>query len=844
MPNKILLPLIIAAITLFAQRAGAADDAKNDAGQTQPQITTELKNASDGQNKAEGGADVKKEEKKEEKEGAKDVLPNSDGGAAEKKEETTAADKKDGQNTDGAIKNEVNEPKIDAPAEKPKTGILFGKALERGKKKPIGYATIVVEGTEISTETNEKGAFEIAEMPAGPHKIIVTAVGYDKYSVEENLKENEKVEVVYYLEPEVYGLEEIVVKGKKERKEISRAIVTQTELKTMPGSGGDPIKAITNLPGVGKEASTFGLVMRGSNNEDSKVYLDGHPIPILFHFGGLKSVYNSDLLADIEVLTGGFGAEYGGATGGIVNLRSRPLRLDRWYGYLDTSFLDATLFLEGPISDKQAVGVSVRYSLIQYIIQGVIGLLPDRYKEGLSFSAYPNYWDYVARYDHKISSTDTFGVTVFGARDGMSVYLGDAAPEDPTITGNIGFDTMFHNLILTWEHKDKNFKNTFAINFDSVEANFNIGTKYGVNSKFYNMIIIQDFSFKASESHEITIGLRPSLIHAYNKADIVRPPKEGDVYYNFSNVDKVSDRTLAGVETLGIFVEDNIKLGDWRIVAGVRLTQAWLKKYYIFADPRLAVRWEFLKGMTLKSAVGLYQQTGTPDEIWPPWGNPELKTKKALQSSLGYEWVITEDVELNAEGYYKYIWDNIVPDDKTLYSNAGKARIYGFELLLRHKLTKRFFGWLAYSYCKSERKDAASGFYRAFDQDVPHTVTLLLSYKAWQTWQFGMRFQLLSGMPYTPINGSIYMADTDTYVPIYDPDKRNTERVVPVWYEIDLRVDKMWVFDTWILSVYLDVQNVTLAKHPLGVVYNYDYSQKGLMTMFPIIPALGIRAEF
>jgi hypothetical protein len=110
-------------------------------------------------------------------------------------------------------------------------------------------------------------------------------------------------------------------------------------------------------------------------------------------------------------------------------------------------------------------------------------------------------------------------------------------------------------------------------------------------------------------------------------------------------------------------------------------------------------------------------------------------------------------------------------------------------------------------------------------------------------WRLGGRFQFTSGEPYTRIRGSIFNADTGTYLPYYDPNKKNAE-TRPPYHRFDLRLDKQWLFDSWVLHTYLDVRNVYLHANPIGTYYNYDFSEEALYTEIPIIPAVGIMGEF
>ena len=102
------------------------------------------------------------------------------------------------------------------------------------------------------------------------------------------------------------------------------------------------------------------------------------------------------------------------------------------------------------------------------------------------------------------------------------------------------------------------------------------------------------------------------------------------------------------------------------------------------------------------------------------------------------------------------------------------------------------------------RKDDGSG-YRPFDFDQTHVLTVLGQYKLTNTWEVGARFQYSTGRPQTPFTGSVYNSDTDSYEGI--PGESNSARVPP-YHRLDLRVDRNWIFDTWILSAYFEIQNV------------------------------------
>ena len=66
---------------------------------------------------------------------------------------------------------------------------------------------------------------------------------------------------------------------------------------------------------------------------------------------------------------------------------------------------------------------------------------------------------------------------------------------------------------------------------------------------------------------------------------------------------------------------------------------------------------------------------------------------------------------------------------------------------------------------------------------------------------------------------------------------------LPLFHQLDARVDKTWAFSAWKLTAYLDVQNVYSRQNAEDVSYNFDFSKRTYQKGLPIIPSLGLRGE-
>src|SRR5690606_3087044 len=126
---------------------------------------------------------------------------------------------------------------------------------------------------------------------------------------------------------------ETVVRARTPPRVASRIQLDRRELQKMPGTFGDPIRVVENLPGLARAPLLGGaLIVRGGTPLDTTVFIDGVPVPQLYHFGLFRSVLHDTMLDSIEFSPGGFSARYGTAIAGIVEIQTRELDCETWHG--------------------------------------------------------------------------------------------------------------------------------------------------------------------------------------------------------------------------------------------------------------------------------------------------------------------------------------------------------------------------------------------------------------------------------------------------------------------------------------------------------------------------------
>jgi hypothetical protein len=177
--------------------------------------------------------------------------------------------------------------------------------------------------------------------------------------------------------------------------------------------------------------------------------------------------------------------------------------------------------------------------------------------------------------------------------------------------------------------------------------------------------------------------------------------------------------------------------------------------------------------------------------------------------------------------------------ERVFWTADMQGRGYGFELLIRKRFGGRFHGWLSYTLSRSERLRPPHDW-TLYEVDQTHILNLAWTVKLGADWSAGARFTLTSGNPYYPIVGSRYDADRDRYEPLYS----STLGRLGAFHRLDVRIDKRWRLDTWMMEAYLDIQNAYNANNPEFKNYSYDFSIKQDGTGLPFLPTIGVRAVF
>lgn len=735
------------------------------------------------------------------------------------------------------------------------------EVLVAAERRPVPGALVWIEGTEIEAWADERGQVALRGVPAGPQVVHVEASGFEPFSVEETFAPNVLTEARYFLRRASGNSYETVIRGRKEQREVTKRVLTQKEVRRVPGTFGDAIRVVQRLPGVAR--APFGLgavVVRGGAPDDSNILIDGHLTRLLFHLGAGPSVINSELIERLELYPGGFGVKFGRSHAGVVEVVTRDPSFDTYSGSVSVDLLQTSFRLEGPALGG-AFFVAARRSYVAEVLN--IGDVTARFidLQGTTFTLAPRYQDYQARMAWRLPFHQTLSLTVMGSDDTLDFAV-DTSELGPGIPERTGVSMGFHRFYPRWRFQSPTTHADGRPLFRA-EASPLVEYTYSENRFDESLFALEvprvslyaNAELRPVENWGITVGTDNTVGWFFFKSDVPYILPDERLFPRPTTSDPPRYKAVGNVlgNSLAFFAETDLRLGPLLLVGGLR-SDLW--SFYDRAvaeiDPRLAFRYDVLSWLTLKGNVGRYHKMPGPTELAKDIGNPELPMEEGWQYGFGAETWLTRSLLLDAEVFYRALFHLPVVVRSPLEFSAsgdpfvqplGEGRVLGAEFLLRQHVDKGLFGWVAYTILRSERRSFADDPVRwqlaALDQT--HILSVAASYELPWGFELGGAVRYVSGNPQTAAIGGLYDADRSRYLRVNGPPLGTR---LPGFFQLDVRLDKRFVFDTWALGLYLDLQNATNHTNYEFYTYNYDYSEVQGFPGLPILPVFGAEASF
>lgn len=698
-------------------------------------------------------------------------------------------------------------------------------------------------GTSIGTVTNEYGFYSLT-LPAGDHELQFSYMGYAPVKMQVKLNSSKTMDIK--LESTSSQLSEITISGKKQEKSVNTLSTSINkldiaQLKKLPTFMGevDVLRAIQTLPGVntvGEGASGFNV--RGGNSDENLIIMDEAPVYNSTHMLGFFSVFNPDAVKNINLIKGGFPAEYGGRTSSVLDIRLKDGNDQKFNMNGGIGNIFSRLSIEAPIvKDKSSFIVAARRSYADILMKPFL--------KGDQKDTKLNFYDITAKANYKFDKNNTLFVSGYFGRDVFGFGT--------DVNMNWGNSTA----TVRWNHV---FNNRLFLNLTTYYSKYDYSLKFSNESKKKGNDDLQSYKWTS----EITnYGLKPAFTYYLNSSNSLHFGGQA-IYYGFKpgtgvSIEGIKENSKILTDKHGLesalYIDHEYKpnkkfgiqygarlsayqfLGKGTAyyyadtIPGIRKRNIGQKTYdgtevikgYYYLEPRLSARYAFTDQHAAKVAFSRTTQfmhqlsntaSPTPLDIWTPSTN-NIAPQVADQYTLGYFYNAPADAfEISAEVYYKTMdhqLDYIDNADLQLNQHIeadllpSKGRAYGLELYAKKDIGKTT-GWISYTLSRTERQTKGISkdewFLNRYDRT--HNVNLVLTHEFTKRSSMSANWVYASGTPGTFADSRLEFQDWD--IPYNSTDKRNNYRL-PSFHRLDLSFTlkgkqlKRWKGE-WVFSLY------------------------------------------
>ncbi|SHE54854.1 TonB-dependent Receptor Plug Domain [Bacteroides luti] len=766
---------------------------------------------------------------------------------------------------------------------------IKGIVIDKGKREPISFASIGINGTGQGAVTDSVGKFNIQNVVPGIYRLQISAVGYNTVLTPEYIISTKDLFITVELEESVTQLGEVSVTASMFRRNpespVGLRLIGLQEIEKSPGANRDISRIVQNYAGVGYSPVGYrnDLIVRGGGPSENRFYMDGVEIPNINHFstqgasGGPVGIINADLIREVSFYTGAFPASKGNALSSVLDFKLRDGNMEKNSMKATLGASEFSLTSNGKLSKKTTYLASVRQSYLQFLFKAL----------GLPFL--PTYTD-----------------AQFKTKTRLSQH------NEITFLGLTGIDNMKLNTNLTGEKAEYILSYLPTVK----QETFTLGSVYKHYAGAHIQTVVLSHSYlnnhltkylRNDESSPDNLTLKYGSLEQETKLRVENVSTFGAVKVSFgANLDhtQYSNNTFQKAYTdqsktykyhtfldmlrWGFFGTMNYESPDERMTVslGVRGDAcnytSQMNKLNNQLSPRLSLSYQIIGDVYFSGNVGRYYQLPAYTALGYKdnngiYVNKNLGYITVDQYSAGLTYKHSENLQITAEGFYKKydnipfsINDNIPLADKGAdYGVVGneeltptaQGRSYGIELMAKWIIVKKLNLSSALTLFKSEYRKNEISPYIASSWDNKYIFNLGGTYNFEKNWSFGAKISSIGGAPYTPYDvekSSLVTAWDAQGRAYYDYSEYNTERL-SAYTRIDLRVDKTFYIKKYMLGFYIDLQNITgsqikqadalmstgVIENPSAPANQQRYKMKYIsQNSGTVIPTLGITFEF
>jgi TonB family protein len=649
---------------------------------------------------------------------------------------------------------------------------------------------------------------------------------------------------------------EVTVKGI--RPAAPKMTFRRAEVREIPGTFGDPFRAIEVMPGVTPIVSGIPyFFVRGAPPGNVGYFLDGIRVPLLYHFALGPSVIHPGIVERVDLYSGGYPARYGRFAGGVVAAETTP-PADSFHGEGNVRIFDAGALMEGPVLGSGTLLVAGRYSYTA----GILSLVAPEVTLA--------YWDYQIRGTYALNRRDELGLFAFGAYDMFATENADGSSD--------GLSSQFHRVDARWDRRidaDTRLRTAMTFGWDRTGnaptsdvdvsvVDHMFATRFELEHRASSRVLLRAGADAVLD--RVVVGLRQEVEPQRTESRPDPAPMPDPGMMMMPPPSEPSDES----DDLEILLptRSDVALGlrgDAVVQAerGVTVTPGLRVDFYHSAgasavglDPRIAARFDVSPAISLEHSFGVVHQ---PPSFVIPIPGFELSDlrgglQRSVQSSAGVEWrlpkewvgtlTLYQNAFFNLTDILSFVRYGDELEDLG-YRSRSLGHSYGLELVLRRPLTRTFGGYFAYTLARSER--SLGRLRRPSSFDRTHVFHAAAAYDLGRRWRLGSRLTYYTGNPSSVRVGERLVADPgepSPSPPEPEPPPPLHERA-PSFFRVDVRLEKRWLVGNsgaWI-SFVLEVLNASLSREVVN--HECDHRRCTPEEIGPVtIPSIGLEAAF
>lgn len=654
---------------------------------------------------------------------------------------------------------------------------IKGVVLDDKNGEAIPFATVMLEGSNHGATTDLNGFFLINKIPEGNYTLLIRYVGYEDSHTPVTLKAKQSINLNIKLKQSAQVMKEVVITDNRaeERKALTQVSVekiSSSQIQQMPSIGGqaDIAQYMQVLPGVNSTGDQGGqLYIRGGSMIQNLCLLDGMIVYNPFHSIGLYSIFETDIILNADIYTGGFGAEYGGRLSSVMDITTRDGNKKHTAAKIGLNTFGARIVLEGPIKKETPENPST----ITYLVSA---------KNSYLSKTAPLLYSYIPGglpYDYE----DLYGKLSINSGTGSKANF---------------FGFRFDDRVNGYQSiADYNWLNYGAgANFVLITGSSSILDGNFAYSDY--RIDLRDASGKDKYSSigGFNAGISLTNFYGRNKLHYGFSMEGYSTDYSFTNPYGLATTQAEHTNNISIFATYKLSTDKLLLDPGIRFI-SYTSISETSLEPRIALKYNATDQLRFKFAAGIYSQlfldarsdndivnlfngflTGSGSLDFPGTFQGHIVDnclQRAQHAVFGAEYDLTPFLNLNAEAYVKNFSQILNANHNKLYSRSDpsygpggqyekpeyyltdfmieKGLAYGLDLSLRFDQDP-FYIWFTYSLGRVSRTDEMQTYSPHYDRR--HTLNLLATATLGdqREWELSARWNYGSGYPFTPTSGA------------------------------------------------------------------------------------------